>query len=171
MGLGSALVTALIVFLVVAVSHELALFIGFAVIVVTAVVSTLIMGYVFSGALAKDWRQQRMLDLMMTPLTGPEIARGLLWGQTAAWLIWLAVAAVMSLALLIVANQGHSSRFSEAGELGEQLVIWGMAVFYGITQTLWAAAWAFDCMTRFRSPMAMPSRRACGRAQGWPVSG
>lgn len=122
--------------------------------IVTALASTPVALRQMGASMAGDWRRGRMLDLLMTRLTGADLLRGFLLGEMAGWLVWVPCAAVLSLALVLwgAGEPATLELLPPHSGRGDLILLWLYLLFYAVTQTLWAAGVMASAVTLHRSP-------------------
>jgi hypothetical protein len=125
----------------------------------TAWFSTLAVIAAISGGVGKIWRQGRVFDLLLTPMTGREIVTALLLGLLASWAAW---ALVMALhcggSYALNPHEIDKERLIErmmGGTDASRLVNYLRLLGYTLGQTIWAAAVTMSVATRRRSVSAI----------------
>ncbi|MBN1478472.1 hypothetical protein JXA47_17090 [Candidatus Sumerlaeota bacterium] len=132
---------------------------GFLILALTAWVSTLAVIAVISGGVGKLWRQGRVFDLLLSPMTGREIVTALLLGLLAAWGVWALIVAIYCMGSYVlnphVVDFAHDFEMIMGGTDAGRMINFLRPLGYTLGQTVWAAAVTMSVATRRRSVSAI----------------
>jgi hypothetical protein len=121
--------------------------------------TTLAMILAQSRSIPRCWANQRMLDLVMTPLSSSDLMRGFFWGNMISWgIVVVAVCAISLPCALVGLALGGSAAMGEgfgAGGMLTGIVIYISTIYYLISQSVWAACITFHFATLQRSALTV----------------